>query len=130
MEGDFTAEWDAGVELNIAVGLVAELQSDVPIEPEDPVKGDAASGGPDDVSEESDSGVLEEPDAGLSEEPDAGASEETDADALEDQLLELVENRPRFSLWKKVKYVAGGVFVGLVTLLITMTEVEIIIVEN
>jgi hypothetical protein len=221
LQRDVPMEPEAEFEMNPAVDLDAKLQRDVPMEPEAPLKGDAASGGPDDVSEEPYAGASEEPDAEASEEPDAGASEEPDPEASEepdagaseepdaeasdepdagasepdavasketdpdvmeerdslqdeakskissleeeverlkkmlrekdviiqleqlflerrmcsesteeDQLLDLEENLSRFSLWGKVKYVAGGVFVGLVTLLFAITEVEITFVEN
>jgi hypothetical protein len=185
MEGDVPVERDAEVEMNAAVDLDAELQRDaevemnaaldldakllrdVPMETEAPVKGDAASGGPDDVWEESedpdygaaeelDAGASEEPDAGASEETDAGASEEPDASASEETVAGVLEewdaqqdnemdemylerrmrnpsteedheeNQPHFSLWGKIKCVAGGLVVGFVTLAITMNEVDII----
>jgi hypothetical protein len=46
------------------------------------------------------------------------------------QLLEHEEKPPRFSMWQKVKYVAGGVFVGLVSPVLAMVGVEITFTEN
>jgi hypothetical protein len=112
------------------------------------------------ASEEQDAGVSEETDAGVLEERDTLQDEakrklsslEEEVERLKtmlrqkhDEMEELYldrrmcnpsteedheENRPRFSLWQKIKYVAGGIFMGLVTLVITMTEVEIIPMVN
>jgi len=47
------------------------------------------------------------------------------ATGQEVQLLGHEENPPHFSLWRKIKLVAGGVLVGLVAFVLTVIEIEI-----
>jgi hypothetical protein len=130
IEEDVSIEHDSPVEQDAAAleGDVAALEGDVAA-----LKGDVAALEGDVAALEAHAAALEvrtalvEPDAGSSEKWGAGAAEETDASAPEE---DLEKNGPRFSLCQKIKYVAGGVFVGLVTLTITMTEVEIVPMVN
>jgi len=46
------------------------------------------------------------------------------------QLLEPEENQPHFSMWQKIRLVAGGVCVGLATLVPALVEVEIEFTEK
>ena len=54
----------------------------------------------------------------------------TAATGEELRLLEPEENPSHLSLWQKIKLVAGGVCVGLVTFAITMVELEITFTER
>ena len=54
----------------------------------------------------------------------------TAATGEEGQLLALEENPPHFTLWRKIKLFAGGVFIGLVAFALAMIEIEMKFTER